>query len=1007
MQNKGFVILLTLFITLLCLFYLSFSIVSRSVTNDAIRYSTDKNGIVNLNKKHVYIDSIWEKPVYNFLGLEYSLKEVKDNELNFGLDLQGGMHVTLEVSPADILKGLAGPTADSSFFKALSSAQWKRRNSNERFSDLFFESYRQANPEKSLASVFTHASTRGRIKSNSSDKEVMDLVNEEIDNAIDRSFTILRDRLDKFGTSSANIQKLPGTGRIQVEIPGVDNPDRVRKLLQGVAHLEFWDVTEPASISSSLRALDDLLVREQRNKSSEADTGKIATVELSKLLSDNTSSDASRNSQASRGLDSLQNTMSSPIFDKSTPPGAFRYALRDTARINAIFKRGDVKSILRNIKPFWAHKPDRDQFDTEALQLYFIDVGRNGTPKLSGDVINEARLSTDEYARPAVSMTMNVMGSRIWAKMTRDASAKAPTGSIAIVLDNSIYSAPTVKNEIPNGNSQIAGNFTIEEAKDLANILQAGSLPAPCQIVEEAIIGPTLGQTAQQAGFISSACGLVLVVIFMIVYYSRGGWVANIALLFNIFFILGILAQPSFTTALTLPGIAGIVLTMGMAVDANVLIYERIKEELEKGKRLQDAVKTGFKRAFASIFDSNLTTLITGVFLFLFGQGPIKGFAITLIIGIVTSFLTSIYISRVIIEWMMKRSDSAKITFNTPISKLVKKRQHFEFIGKSKLVFKISSAVIVVGFALLLVRGLNLGVDFKGGRSFVVSFNKPVAATDMKVSLSESFERASTEVKNYGGNNIMKVTTSYQIEDNSDQGDEKVRKAMIAGLEKFSGAKYTDMEAPVDESHFAISSSSKVGSSVADDIKNSAWKASLLSLAGIFVYILLRFNKWQYSVGAILATVHDALFVMAAFAIANFFGVAFEIDQIFVAAFLTVIGYSINDTVIIFDRIRENLALGTTSDRTKIINDALNDTLSRTIITSGTTLLVVVVLLIFGGEVLRGFSFALLIGVLVGTYSSIYIAAPTVLYFDRQKELAKGLRKDQMAVAPKRETIKL
>ncbi|HMG92619.1 MAG TPA: protein translocase subunit SecDF [Chryseolinea sp.] len=990
MQNKGFVISLTVVITLLCVYYLSFTVVSHRVNSDAEEFSTDAKGIVNSNKKQVYLDSIRDKPVYNFFGLEYTFKEVQDNELNLGLDLQGGMHVTLEVSPVDIIKGLAGNTSDSTFLKALYSAQMKSRKDTRNFSVLFYEAYQQSNSKRSLASMFTHASTRGRITSSSTDKEVMDMVNEEIDKAIDRSYTILQNRLDKFGTSSANIQQLPGTGRIQVEVPGIDNPDRVRKLLQGVAHLEFWDVTEPSTLNSQLMAINELLVKEQKAQGSKATTTTPdASEDLSSLLTDSAATAPAQDSTKAKGLDSLQNSAVAPLFALSTPPGAFRYALTDTAQINKIFKRSDIAAILRNVKVFWAYKTEKDQLDNEALQLHFIDVGRDAVPKLSGDVINEARLSTDEYARPAVSMTMNVAGSRIWAKMTRDASSKNPRGRIAILLDNSVYSAPGVNGEIPNGNSQISGNFSIEEAKDLANILQAGSLPAPCTIVEEAIIGPTLGQSAKEAGFISSACGLILVVMFMVAYYSRGGWIANFALLFNIFFILGILAQPSFSTALTLPGIAGIVLTMGMAVDANVLIYERIKEEVDKGKTLVAAVQSGFKRAFASIFDSNLTALITGIFLFLFGQGPIKGFAITLIIGIVTSFFTAIYISRLVIEWMMSRTDHSKISFETPISRLIKRRKYFEFISKSKMVFIASNTVVVIGFILILINGLNLGVDFKGGRSFVVTFNKPIEATDMKVSLTEGFEGAGTEVKNYGGNNIMKITTSYQIEDNSEEADTKVRSTLITNLEKFSGSKYAGTEGSVDENHFTISSSSKVGATVADDIKESAWKASLLSLLGIFVYILFRFNKWQYSLGAIIATVHDALFVFAAFAIADLFGISFEIDQIFVASILTVIGYSINDTVIIFDRIRENMAMGYTSDRKRIVNDALNDTLSRTIITSGTTIIVVLVLLIFGGEVLRGFSFALLVGVMVGTYSSIYIAAPTVLIFDKKKTLDK------------------
>lgn len=990
MQNKGFVIALTVVLSLLCIYFLSFTVVSRRVESRAVAYATNAEGIVDLGKKQAYLDSLREKPVYNLLGKEYTYKQVKDNELNLGLDLQGGMHVTLEVSPADLIRGLAGNPTDSAFVKAMRTARQMSRTTTRPFSDIFFDVYQKENPGRNLASIFTHATTRGKITSNSTNQEVTKIVNEEIDKAIDRSYTILQNRLDKFGTTSANIQQLPGTGRIQVEIPGADNPDRVRKLLQGVAHLEFWDVTEPSTINNQLMAINQLLVREQLAQPQTKGQAKPeAAQDLKSLLSDSTSAspDADEPRSAS-GLDSLQNSTVSPMFSLSNPPGAFRYALADTARINRIFKRGDVRSIMRNVHAFWAYKSEADQLGNTALQLYFIDMGRSGEAKLSGDVINEARLSTDEYARPAVSMTMNVTGSRIWAKMTRDASSKSPNGRIAIVLDNSVYSAPHVNGEIPNGNSQISGNFTTEEANDLANILQAGSLPAPCTIVEEAIIGPTLGQTAQDAGVLSSIAGLALIVLFMVFYYGRGGWVANFALLFNIFFILGILAQPSFGTALTLPGIAGIVLTMGMAVDANVLIYERVKEELARGRSNQEAIELGYRRAFASIFDANLTTLITGIFLLIFGQGPIKGFAVTLIIGIATSFFTSIYISRIVIEWLTKRA-KGPLSVETAISRLVKRRRYFNFLQYANRVNRTSWGIIVIGLLLIIVKPLNMGVDFKGGRSYVVTFSKPVVATDMKLSLGESFKGTGTEVKNYGGNNIMKVTTAYHIEDNSEEADKLVRDALITGVENFSGSKYIDQEGSVADGHFSISGTSKVGATVADDIKKSAWKASLFSLIGIFIYILFRFSKWQYSWGAILSTIHDALFVFAAFSFANILGISFEIDQIFVASILTVIGYSINDTVIIFDRIRENMQLGHTTDKIRIVNDSLNETLARTIIVSGTTIIAVLVLLIFGGEVLRGFSFALFVGVVVGTYSSIFIAGPTVLRFDKEKKSEK------------------
>lgn len=993
MQNKGFVVVLTIIVTLLCLYYLSFTFVSSGVQQDATAYATDANGVVNLSKKQAYIDSVWNKPVYNLFGIEYTYKEVKDNELSRGLDLQGGMHVTLEVSPVDIIKGLSGNNQDSAFVNALTRARELQKTSQESFSKLFFDAYREANPGKKLAPLFASTNTRGRISLNDEDEAVINLVNEEIESAIDRSFVILRNRLDQFGTSQPNIQRLPGTGRIQIEIPGADNPARVRKMLQGVARLEFWDVIEVSELNTSLMAINNLLVKEQQAAAALApkqDTTSTTTpsagdstlTDLEKQLQ--TAGDSSAN-----GLDSLRNLGVSPLFALSTPAGMFRYATKDTAQINRILAREDVRSLLpRNVGIYWSNKVDKD-FGPEALQLNFLDIGRTGKAKLTGEVITEARQELDEYARPAVTMNMNATGTRAWAKMTAEAANKTPRGRIAIVLDNLVYSAPSVNGEIPNGNSQIAGNFTIEEAKDLANILKAGSLPAPTKIVEEAIVGPTLGKVAQNQGLISMACGLGLVVLFMIAYYAKGGFVANIALLFNIFFILGILAQ--FNAALTLPGIAGIVLTMGMAVDANVLIFERIKEEIAAGRKMKDAIKTGYQRAFWTIFDSNLTTILTGIFLMVLGQGPIKGFAIVLIIGIITSFFTAVYVSRVLVEWMTRKGEESKISFDTAIARMVKKRRSYDFVKSSKLAYTISSVIIIIGIALMFVKGLNLGVDFKGGRSYVVSFSKPVVATDMKVGLMSTFENASTEVKNYGSNSIVKVTTSYLIDDDSETADEKVKQQLITGIENVSGLKYTDQDAQLDDTRFIISSSSKVGATVADDIKNSAWKASLFSLVAIFIYILIRFRKWQYSAGAIVATIHDTLFVFAAFAIANVFGIGFEVDQVFVAAVLTIIGYSINDTVIIYDRIREYIGFGASHDRVKIVNDAINDTLARTIITAGTTLFVVIVLLFFGGEVLRGFSFALLVGVVVGTYSSVFIAAPIVV--DLDKEAAKEPKK--------------
>lgn len=1003
MRNKGAVVFLTIIITLLCVYYLSFTFVARNIQQDAIDYATGESGVVDLSKKQAYLDSIYNLPVYNLFGAEFTYKEVKDTELSLGLDLQGGMHVTLEVSPVDIIKGLSGDSQDPAFLSAIEKAREKQRNSQERFADLFYESY-QETTEKPLADIFATAANRGRISRSDSDEAVMEIISKEIEDAIDRSFIILRTRIDQFGTSQPNIQRLQGTGRIQIEIPGADNPERIRKLLQGVAKLEFWEVAEISEINNSLVAINDMLVKEQQVKSelnasdlkNEVNTDTTEQEGLGDALSstdtDTTEEvagdlDAALSGDTTSGdqLDSLVNNEVSPLFALIKARDGLVYDVSDTAVIGKILRRDDVQSILpRTVKPLWEVKPTvNEQTGEELLQLYFVRKGRGGNAKLTGEVITDARQDLDQYSRPAVSMQMNALGTRVWAKMTADAANQSPKGRIAIVLDNLVYSAPYVNGEIPNGSSQISGNFTIEEAKDLANILKAGSLPAPTRIVEEAIVGPTLGKIARDQGIISIVSGLVIVVLFMIAYYAKGGFVANIALVFNVFFILGILAQ--FNASLTLPGMAGILLTIGMSIDANVLIFERIREELNNGVKLRAAITDGYKKAFSSIVDANVTTLLTAVILYVLGQGPVKGFAITLMIGIVCSFFSAVYITRVIIEWMVRKGDESKVSFKTPLSKSMLADFGIDFMGKRRLAYLISGAIIVVGLAIVAVQGLNLGVDFKGGRSYIVNFQNPIAATDMKLSLSKSLEGAGTEVKNFGSNNIMKVTTSYMVDDESDTADEEVKNAVISGIESFTGQQYVANSSQIDAEHFTISGSSKVGATIADDIKNSSYEAGIFSIVIIFLYILIRFRKWQFSTGAIVAVVHDILFVFAMFGIASLFGIRFEIDQVFVAALLTVIGYSINDTVVVFDRIREYLNLGTSSDRIKVFNSAINTTLNRTLMTSFTTLIVVLILFIFGGEVLRGFSFALLVGIMVGTYSSIFIASPVVIDLDKKK----------------------
>ncbi len=997
MQNKGAVVTLTIIITLLCVYYLSFTFVSRNIQQDAIDYATGESGVVNLNKKQNYLDSVWNLPVYNLFGIEYTYREVKDTELSRGLDLQGGMHVTLEVSPVDIIKGLSGGSVDPEFNEAIKEARLKQRSSQARFSTLFLESYKSIS-QKPLADIFATAANRGRVSRGDSDDKVMDFINKEIEDAIDRSFIILRTRIDQFGTSQPNIQRLQGTGRIQIEIPGADNPERVRKLLQGVAKLEFWEVTELSDINNSLVAINNLLVNEQKAAMSLGDTTDEATDassnsgSLGDALSGDTDSTLNDLDSALAGaktdstvnkLDSL-NSQISPLFALTKAQGGLIYDVRDTAVIGQIIRRKDVKDLLpRTVKPLWEVKATvNEQTGEELLQLFFVNVGRGGKALLSGEVITDARQELDQFSRPAVSMQMNAQGTRVWRKITAAAANKNPRGRIAIVLDNLVYSAPSVNGEIPNGNSQISGNFTLEEAKDLANILKAGSLPAPTRIVEEGIVGPTLGKIAQSQGIISIVSGLAIVVLFMLAYYAKGGLVANIALVFNIFFILGILAQ--FNAALTLPGIAGIVLTIGMSIDANVLIFERIREELRNGVKLREAVTTGYKKAFSSILDANVTTLLTAVILFVLGQGPIKGFAITLMIGIVCSFFSAVYITRVIIEWMVGRNDNAKVSFTTPLSRGLLREMNFNFMAKRKIAYIFSAIVITVGMTLTFTQGLNLGVDFQGGRSYIVNFQNPVVATNMRNALSESFENAGTEVKNFGGNNTVKVTTSYLVNDETDGADDKVKDAMIQGIETFTGQKYVANDSKVDDSHFTISGSSKVGATIADDIKDASLEAGIFSIIAIFLYILIRFRKWQFSTGAIIALLHDAAVVFSAFAIASLFGIKFEIDQVFVAAILTIIGYSINDTVVVFDRIREYLNLGTSTDKISIFNHAINSTLNRTLMTSLTTLIVVLVLFLFGGEVLRGFSFALLVGIVVGTYSSVFIASPIVVDLDKR-----------------------
>lgn len=993
MKNKGGVVLLTIIISLLCVYYLSFTFVAQRVNQQAIDAATVEN-TTDYQKKQEYLDSVWNEPVYNLFGVDFTYKEIKETELNLGLDLQGGMHVTLEVSPVEIVKGISGNSTDPNFLKALDMAKQNVKGTQLDFVTEFYNAYKEVAPDQSLASVFATAANRGRISLSTTDEEVLDIINTEVDGAIDRSFNILRTRIDRFGTSQPNIQRLQGTGRIQIELPGVDNPERVRKLLQGVAKLEFWEVHEMQEIFPTLQAMNDVMVKEMKAELPEisAEEGETAESEdLGDLLGDDSAVDSldaddleAQLASDSTAVDSTFNSQVSPLFSLLKAQYGLVYDLKDTAQVNRMLKNPKVQQVIPStIKFMWLVKPIKNQDELsqdEFLELYAIKTSRGGKAPLSGEVIVDARQDLDQRTAPAISMNMNATGAKKWKKLTGDNVNRR----IAIVLDNYVYSAPNVQGEIPNGSSQITGNFTLEEAKDLANILKAGSLPAPTTIVEDVVIGPTLGKVAQDQGMLSIFAGLAIVIVFMIAYYSGGGMIANLALFFNVFFILGILAQLS--AALTLPGIAGIVLTIGMSIDANVLIFERIKEELKNGAGLKQAITSGYRKAYSSIVDANVTTFLVGIILYSLGQGPVKGFAITLMVGIACSFFSAVFITRVFVEWFSKKGDQSKIAFTTGLSKNALAGMNFDFISKRKFAYLFSTVFISIGIVAMLIKGLTFGVDFTGGRSYVVSFDKPVESSALKVALGSSFDNQGVEVKTYGANNVLKVTTSYLINDETDEADANVKAALVSGVSDFTSLTYVQDDSKAGEGNFTIASSSKVGATIADDIKNASTQSVIFALVVIFLYILVRFRKWQFGLGAIIALFHDTLFVLSAFAIANMLGISFEVDQVFIAAMLTIIGYSINDTVVVFDRVRENLDVKAGGDMKAIFNESLNSTINRTMITSVTTLIVVVVLFLFGGAVLKGFSFALIIGILIGTYSSLFIATPVVIDFNKEKE---------------------
>ena len=986
MKNKGLIYFLTIIISFLSIYYLQFTFVSQRIQDEATQNARDLDGNIYFGKKQKYLDSIWNKPVYSLLT-DFTYKEVKESELNLGLDLQGGMHVTLEVSPVDILKGLSSESKDPDFILAINNAKERVKGTQLNFISEFYSEFQQIAPDKNLSQIFATVSNRGRIGFDTSDSDILDIINEEVESAIDRSFNILRTRIDRYGTSQPNIQRLQGSGRIQIELPGVDNPERVRKLLQGVAKLEFWEVAEVSEteVFQTLQVIDQFAASQNilgiQDIGADDESSQGEESDLEELFSENSQDNDVDETPSSDSLNqNLLNTTSPLLGNLRSDFGGLSYNLEDTIQINTIINDENVRKLIpSNIKFLWSVKPlsnitdangNVTDIDGDVIELFIIKTSRGGNAPLTGEVITDARQDLDQSARPSISMQMNSNGAKNWRRLTSQNIGRR----VAIVLDDFVYSAPFVQNEIPNGNSQITGNFTIEEAQDLANILKAGALPAPTTIVEDVVIGPTLGKVAQSQGIRSIVSGLMIVLLFMIFYYSGGGIVANFALFFNIFFILGILAQLS--ASLTLPGIAGIVLTIGMSIDANVLIFERIKEEIRNGANLKQAISNGYNKAYTSIIDANFTTFLVGLILYNLGQGPVKGFAVTLIIGIICSFFSAVFITRVIVEWFSRKGDKSSLRFSFPFSQNFLSSLNLNFLGRRRIAYIFSSTFIGLGIVSFIISGLTLGVDFKGGRSYVVTFNTSQDPTIIETGLQESFDNQGVEVKTFGSDNVLKITTSYLIDDDSDDADLVVRESLVGGLTSLTNQEFNEDETMVDDNSYTISSSSKVGATIADDIQNSSIYSGVLALIAIFIYILIRFRKWQFSIGAVVALFHDTLFVLSAFSIANLFGISYEVDQVFIAALLTIIGYSINDTVVVFDRVRENLGIKAGSEVIPVVNESINKTISRTLITSVTTFVVVLVLFLFGGPSLSGFSFALLIGIIVGTYSSIFVATP-------------------------------
>jgi len=995
MQGKGVVKFFAILLAVVCLYQLSFTWVTRSVEEKARTYA--KGDIL---KEKAYLDSMSTVPVYPLLGHNYAY--CKANELALGLDLEGGMSVTMQISLKELVLKLADNNPDVVFNKALDNAQAESKTSQTDYITLFVNEYEKLAPNAKLASLFSTKDNQANLKFNASNSEVETYLKDQANTAVKQSYTVLNTRIDQFGVTSPTIQLQSGTNRILIELPGNKDPERVRKLLSGTAKLEFYQTFENADATGrplegyqTLASINSLLAAKNKTAAKDSANAKPTTAAKDTTAAAKGGLSLLSKVQKNAGKDSTnlagktKAAQDNPLFALVSPPsyqdqkGQMQLrpgpvvgwsALKDTAKVNAYLNSADVKAIIpRNMKFLWSVKPD-PEFKTKVFELYAVKLtGADNGPALSGDVVDDARAETDQRGEPNVVMDMNSVGAQKWATITREASADANNKkSIAIVLDDNVYSAPRVDNEISGGNSSISGNFTLDDTKDLANVLKAGRLPAPAVIIAESVVGPSLGEAAIHAGLLSEGLGLLVVLVFMIAYYNRAGTVAVVAVIVNMFFLMGVLT--GLHAVLTMPGVAGIVLTLGIAVDANVLIYERVREEMALGKSVRIAVTDGFKHALSSILDSNISTFLTGLILFIFGSGPIQGFATTLMIGIVTSLFCSLLISRLIFEWMLGKGWDIK--FSNPWSSHTFKNANFAFV-KNRFKFYIFSAVfILAGIISMATQGFNYGVDFEGGRTYIVHFeNKNVNEQNIHDAVDKTLGRG-TVVKTYGTD--YSITTNYLINETSVAAENNVRNTLISSLN-------TNPLTQVTKS--SILSSEKVSATIADELKKSAIWTVIFAIVIISAYILVRFRKWQFSLGAMIATAHDALMVLSFFTLfKNVLPFSLDIDQAFIAAILTVIGYSINDTVVVFDRIREFLDLhhAKTDDPKVVINDAINKTLSRTIITALTVLFVLIVLFIFGGDAIKGFSFALLVGVCFGTYSSICIATPVIIDFGKK-----------------------